>query len=473
MLDIGIPRSVFIWNSNASIYDSSFTVVFPKTPDIEVLLIGAELHQDIHMHDRLTLHIKGRPWLKSTAIVNGDPMIFTYISGKIKSTFNGYVSAINQANGMDGANTDIECVSASYVLKETDQKIYKNMTADRCVVNIGNKHGFSTTVQRHSRVRSAIVQSGQTDWQLLTSLATQCGFALVVENTHITFVSKDKIFNSKKAKAPYYYYVDDEITGLVTKHDRLSGSIFSFAPIIADENPDSGIAVDRVVSGKSTTTGQPFKTTHTINTLVSPTSGAVTNFSNNPTKAKFKKHHTHEVVTSLANSKLLAIDYANQHRYRHRAEVMIIGTADLRPYDPIYLDGLPNGMSGYWTVLSLKHIFNGRVANYMLEIVVGTDTIGDTSSTAYLNANTRDVQAELAGQSLVAPASQLIDQVPSINASSLSSNTNTIVSTPQVSPSNPLIPNLTNIPFPNGAPNINSIKRTVQWTATKTGTVIA
>jgi hypothetical protein len=151
---------------------------------------------------------------------------------------------------------------------------------------------------------------------------------------------------------------------------------------------------------------------------------------------------------------------------------MIVGTADLRPYDPIYLDGLPNGMSGYWTVLSLKHIFNGRVANYMLELVVGTDIIGDTSTTAYLNANTRDVQAELAGQSLTAAPSQLIDRNPAINASSLFPNYGTTPPTPQVSPNASAVPNLTGDQFLNGGPDLSAIKRTIQWTASGSGTVI-
>ena len=130
-------------------------------------------------------------------------------------------------------------------------------------------------------------------------------------------------------------------------------------------------------------------------------------------------------------------------------------------------------MSGYWTVLSLTHIFNGRVANYMLELVVGTDIIGDTSGVAALNAATRDVQAELAGQSLTAPVSQLLDQNPSVNASSLIPLTSTPLATPQVNPNNPMVPNLTSNPYPNGGPNLSTLKRTVQWAASKKGTVIA
>jgi hypothetical protein len=195
-------------------------------------------------------------------------------------------------------------------------------------------------------------------------------------------------------------------------------------------------------------------------------------FSKNTTKAKFKKHHVHEVVTSINDSKQLATDYANHHRYRHKAEVSVVGTADLRVYDPIYLDGLSNGMSGYWTVLSIKHVFGGRPANYMMELVVGTDIIGDTSSTAGSNAGNRDIQGDLAGQSLTAPGAQLITNSPTVNSSSLTPLYGQTLPTPQVSPIDPNIPNLTGNPYPNTAPDLTQVKRTVQWKASGTGAMI-
>jgi hypothetical protein len=43
----------FVWNSNAK--DSDFVASFPKAPDMELILIGAELHQDPDEHDRLVV----------------------------------------------------------------------------------------------------------------------------------------------------------------------------------------------------------------------------------------------------------------------------------------------------------------------------------------------------------------------------------------------------------------------------------
>jgi hypothetical protein len=268
-------RSNFLWESTASIFESSFSVVFPKSPNLDLILISSILEQDIYMHERLELQFKGRPFNKEDVIVSGDPVTFTYSSGKIKSTFKGYVSYIDQANKMSGSNTTVVCVGASYVLKNTDQKIYTKMTADQVINKIAAKHGFSCTTQKHPRLRDAVVQSGQTDWQVCTSLAKQTGFALIVENTHITFVSKDKIYNAKKANAPYYVYVDNNITGIATHQDRYSGTAFYFKPIIADLSPESGAVVDRVFNGTSASTGSAINVTHPLTGAVNTNTGSV------------------------------------------------------------------------------------------------------------------------------------------------------------------------------------------------------
>lgn len=250
----------FVWESNAK--DSDFEVYFPKAPDMELILIGAELYQNPDEHDRLVLHYKGKPATKKNAMVSGDPVIFKFRSGKLKSTWNGYIHHVRQDNSHQGGNTDIVCVGASWVLKNTDQKIYKNVTADQVVSKIAKKYSMAAVTQRDPRVRPQISQSGQSDWQLCRSLAKQTGFALLAENTTLIFVSKDKIYQSKKNSAPYFNYVDDEIGGVVPASLRMTGTIIAFEPIISDQAPENGTRIDRVVSGLSTSTGTAVKATH-------------------------------------------------------------------------------------------------------------------------------------------------------------------------------------------------------------------
>lgn len=203
----------------------------------------------------------------------------------------------------------------------------------------------------------------------------------------------------------------------------------------------------------------------------------MSNFSKNtPTanpNATFKKHHTYEVSTSLVESKNIAADYAEAHRYQHRAQVHVVGHATLKLYDPIYLDGLPNGMSGYWTVLSIKHVFNGSPAKYMMHLEVGTDVIGDTDPNAAKNADTRDVQSDLAGQSLNSSGAQLTQYSTSPNANSLDPITNASDPTAVVAPSALNIPTISGTsPFKNKAPNTKNVKSKVQWASKSNGKVL-
>jgi hypothetical protein len=250
----------FIWQGAS--FDSSFEVEFPKAPDMELILIGATLHLSIEDHDLLELKFKGHLTEKDQAIVSGDPIKFDYRSQKLKSTWVGYVYKIVENNTWQGGNTTIICIGASYLLKQTDQKIFLNLTADQCVSRIAKKHGFTGITQRHPRQRESIVQAGQSDWHVCKRLARQTGFAFFADNTTLFFVSKDKIYSSKKDSAPYFRYINRENDGVVTREQRLAGTIMSFTPHISDNTPELGVRVDRVVTGVQANTGKTIKAKH-------------------------------------------------------------------------------------------------------------------------------------------------------------------------------------------------------------------
>jgi hypothetical protein len=198
-----------------------------------------------------------------------------------------------------------------------------------------------------------------------------------------------------------------------------------------------------------------------------------TNKSDGTQTAFFKTHYPHEVIKDLTNSKQIAQAFSDTKKYQHRAKVTIVGHATLRPYDPIYLDGLPNGMSGYWTVLSVEHVFGGRVAKYLMKIEVGTDVIGETDSKAKTRADTRDVQSDFANQSLTVAPAKLNEYNLSPNASTVNPKYGVTSKTAVQNTSKVAVPKITGAtPFKDQAPNIDRIKKTVQWVATSSGRVL-
>jgi len=262
LTDVESPGWIpFVWQSSGQLVD--FSVTFPKAKDLDIRLIGAELYQASGEHDMLILHFKGNPDPKQNSILSKDPVIFTFRSQKLKSTWNGYVTQIEQSNTVTGGNTDIICIGPSFYLKDTSQKIYKNVTADQVVSRIASKHNLQAVTQRHPRVKASIVQAGQSDWQLLRRISKSTGFVLRCENTSLLFVSVDKIYKDKKQSAPYFYYIgSDDNSGSTTKELRMLGTCFGFKPIVSDSSPDTGVRVDRVITGMHTQNGAVLSTTH-------------------------------------------------------------------------------------------------------------------------------------------------------------------------------------------------------------------
>lgn len=274
-MEVSMPNKFrnFVWKDETS--QSSFSVSFPKAPDMDLILIGAELHQDMGAHDRLVLHFKGHPFIKRSPIVSGDPVQFIFTSIKQKSTWHGYIHHIAQINTHQGGNTDVICVGASWVLKDTGQKIYTNTTSDAVVSAIAKKFGFEAVTQRDPRTKDSIVQAGQSHWELMKRLATQNGNAFRCENTTLIFVSKDKIYQDKLNSAAYFYYVDSPDDGVIPREVRMTGTILSFSPVISDQSPEMGVRVDRVITGVNHGTGVVIKTTHPHKPPTSSPSGAV------------------------------------------------------------------------------------------------------------------------------------------------------------------------------------------------------
>jgi hypothetical protein len=238
---------------------TSRNAFFPNSPDFPLVLLSATLTQELDSHELLILSFAGKVNEQESTVLSGDPVEFIWSSGLEKTTFIGYVHSIKPSVINENA-TEVYCVSPSYLLKNTDQKIYKTTTADAVVSKVAAKYGLKAITQRHPRVFSSITQAGQSDWQLLKMLAKQTGFALKTEKTSIYFMSKDKLSSASKASAPYFYV---ETINLSSTTATAMGTIFDFKPLISDEAPDMfGATVDRVVSGIHQTNDTPISTTH-------------------------------------------------------------------------------------------------------------------------------------------------------------------------------------------------------------------
>lgn len=194
----------------------------------------------------------------------------------------------------------------------------------------------------------------------------------------------------------------------------------------------------------------------------------MTRYSDGKNTASFQRHQVYDVATSLTESKYIANDLADAKRYQYRARVVLVGNSSIKPYSLIYLDGLPNGLSGYWTVLSVKHIFGGVPADYTMEVGLGTDKLGDTNDSAYKAKEVRDVVGELSGQAIKPAKSTLKDYSFAINATTLTPTYGKTNPSSQVKKRQTAIPEsiVSTDPYSVSKPDFSNVKRTVKWEAT-------
>jgi hypothetical protein len=102
----------------------------------------------------------------------------------------------------------------------------------------------------------------------------------------------------------------------------------------------------------------------------------------------------------------------------------------------------------------------------MLEVELGTDVLGDTNPNAANASDTRDVNAEIAGQTVEPSPSILVDYAFSVNNKQLYTppikSVNIKKTATAVTP-DPTSPNL----YQDDIPDFSAVKRTTAWTATK------
>lgn len=367
-----------------------YTVSFPKmADDTELVVIAANLLQEEMSHDILTVKIKGH-LTGVNRLSEGDPVKLTWSIDDVKSTWVGYVYLIENATYEPGNVLVVTCIGNSYSMKNARQAVYSNCTADVVASKIARLHGLKADTTRHTLVFKQISQTGQSDWQTLLKLAKQCGYGFRVENDKLIFKSRSDL-HARAKRVPRYFKFVSTPTGAL--HSYLS--VYDFKPQLAEQAPEiEGSGVSRSIgylanNGVSSAEHSKKYNKYAINK--STTSRHVRDNS----RAVFTKIITSEVAPTASYSKTVLQSIANSQAYRYRATARLRGDSRVRPYDVLYLDGLPDGMYGYWNVISVRHRF-GEANPYYLEVEVGSDALGEPLlETSALG--TRDVAGELEG----------------------------------------------------------------------------
>lgn len=336
---------------------------FPEAPSSQPAFVySATIHQHRYRHEVAIVQFKD--WdLSYDVVAPNSPVQMTMYGPAKRREFYGYIHHINPERTPGKNFVEMILIGASFPLKETSQQVYKNVTSDQVVREIARKHGFACYAVPHPRVYPQLAQAGLTDWQLMVKLAKQSGYTLRTQNTEIYFQPVLDDYTLYRAEAPKFFM------GSTSNIDGTS--IYSFKPSVGesieyDDAQKAAIAISGLdtISAEtvSYTTQKPNKKTR-----------------NKQRKEIFDNYNTSVVAPDIKVARYEADAAENLNSFPYRARVEVIGDPTLRPDMPVYLDGVGEAYSGYWTILSTEHEIIEEELNihrYTTILEVGTDSLG-------------------------------------------------------------------------------------------------
>jgi phage protein D len=342
-------------------------VNFPETSIGPASIHEATFYQNRYEHEVAVLNF--RDWgVMYDAVTPGSLVHITHGGTLEKREFYGYIHHI-KVNRTPGKNfTQVVAISASFSMKQANQTIYKNMTADAIVKQIGESHGFSVFAVPSKRIYPQVSQAGHTDWEFMVRLAKQNGYSLRTENTELYFQPMLYDYTNLRSQAPKFILMPNDSS-------RQLSTIYSFEPIIGESIPfDTSFKAAVAVSGIDSRSVAPVSITQQIR--------------NKKTKTKqqtefFDRYATDVVVPDVETAQYEAQAAENRNTFPYRGEVKVLGEPNLRPDMPIYLEGVGGEYSGYWTILSAEHQITTPQRNmqqYVTVLTVGTDSLGSAAT---------------------------------------------------------------------------------------------
>jgi len=339
------------------------TVSFPDTDAGPKTVYSMSFYQNLYEHEIATIQF--RDWdVDHEVLKEGSPIKFVITDKGASRTFYGYIHHIAVDRQPGKSITELTAISASMVMKNESQQIYKGLTADSIINTIAAKNGFACFAVPHPRVYPQVAQAGHTDWEMCVRLAKQSGYSLRTENTEIYFQPMLYEYASKRSEAPVFDMRDP--------NDPSGSTLYSFTPVIGQSisyDGDHKAAVS--VSGVDSVSLQPMAITQQNRARVTR-SHSVPEF--------FDRYATHVVATNavVANYEAQAAEERNRFPYRATAEV--IGNPNLRPDVPVYLTGIGSQYTGYWTILGTEHRIIEEQRNaylYTTILHLGSDSLGE------------------------------------------------------------------------------------------------
>ena len=353
---------------------TSFYAEFPTLPSLTAQPRRVDLYQKQGFHDILVMEFSADSPLWFNNLKTGVPMKFSWTQDVLGKEWVGYVSSISKINAPQRQNSmEVMCVAGTYPLKDSESRVFENMSIPKAIETIAKEFGFNTMIDDHPQVFPQLVMAGVSYWEFIVEQARRIGYGVVVSNMDFLLKPLDKLINLGFSTAPILS-MGSQAPAFNTQYlDRT----LDYFKVISGENVENtreGRFV-KVVGGVGRTTGEAFTAT------ASPADVGI-NLRSDVSDVLFKEHRTERVVDSAEIVEQVAKDVAQLGRFNIPATAKCQGDPRIRPYGTVYIDGTGDLSDGFWVVKEAHHMFH-KVGDYQMNLVIATDGMGASAQSSF------------------------------------------------------------------------------------------
>lgn len=261
-------------------------------------------------------------------------------------------------NGSSFQITRMYCLGASYLMKGKKTKAWENVTISDIATSIADTYKLSVAVPSDPYRFPRLVQSGISDWELLTKACKMLGYSMSVSGTHLHIWDPFKAL-SRNASFTLLKTIKGQ-NGSVTPS---LGQILKFEGRIG------------AVTTSASRTSETFHILNKSGTVLSVQSTPDTDNSGmgNPVTALYA-----DTISGNADSHETAIKVVEgnlRRKFPITASVDITGNPTIKPGGIVKVDKYDSKLDGYWYVQGVRHeITRSELISFLK---IGKDTTSE------------------------------------------------------------------------------------------------
>lgn len=321
---------------------------------------SATLRQKMKSHDVMVLRYETE--LRDNRLLRtGSPVSVSWATTNVGETAQwvGYVHTVRPRRiGNTYGQTEIVCVSPSMILKQAAQETWTNTPVMSAAYDIVTKSGLEATMSGHP-LSDNIIQHGRTYWQVLRDIAEITGYSLTTDNTEIIMIPHKAFFDRYSARARVF----SPGASMEIDPKNSDRTLYSFAPDWSDMSED-----DYALHAQMTAWSVDPRTGMVQQASTKAPSSQVSLQREDPVVQRYSTRAAY----GFGEAQRLAEDSLADKRWINQATLIGMGSPDIKPYRPVYVENMSDSVDGWWQVLEVDHEITNR-AEYQVTARVGRD----------------------------------------------------------------------------------------------------